>query len=97
MGGLSKGDPLSRSATAPPKGEHLGANRSSPLGEVARRAGGGPFSAAAELEGHQPLPSPSPSATPLPQGEGPGFGKPPHICYIPASTPHIPRISRTAP
>ena len=33
--------PLSRSATAPPKGEQLGAVNPPPLGEVARGAGGG--------------------------------------------------------
>ncbi|PXA94067.1 hypothetical protein DMC18_07240 [Caulobacter sp. D5] len=38
------GGPLSRSATAPPEGEYLKRQDPPPLGEVARRAGGG-FSA----------------------------------------------------
>ncbi|PVM89880.1 hypothetical protein DDF67_11395 [Caulobacter endophyticus] len=52
--------PLSRSATAPPSGgafDWRGAGQDPPpLGEVARRAGGGPFSAAATSESHHPLP-----------------------------------------
>jgi 2Fe-2S ferredoxin len=34
-------DPRSRSATAPPEGEHLARSDPPPLGEVAQRAGGG--------------------------------------------------------
>ncbi|PVM86902.1 hypothetical protein DDF65_04505 [Caulobacter radicis] len=40
-----------------------------PLGEVARRAGGGPFSAAAAPESHHQLPPPIATRSPPPQGE----------------------------
>ena len=44
-GGVHRETPLSRFATAPPKGEHLVALDPPPWGEVARRAGGGPTAA----------------------------------------------------